>query len=376
LALVALVAHGALLAWWATAGVPSRGPLWASLGLLAATAIGLLTALRHQHRLVQRLLCQLREQEPLALGAEPLQQPAPLTDGQRRVVWTTEAFARHSGDEPCERQGRDASVPLHAGPDAPPTVPPPLPAAAAEWLRVPEAADGADAEFQLAYQPLVALASRRLVGVEALLRWRHPGRAEPSAVDLLDAACEAFAQWQVNWGEHAPRLLVLNLTPEQLQPELLPALQALLQTHGLRPAQLQLAIGEAVLGDEARAGALLPVLQAFKAAGLRLALAEVGSGGASLAALHGLPLDVVTVAPALVAGAAEVEYQRVRVAATIRVARSLGMTSAADGVATEDQAALLARLGCDQAQGALFGRPMTAAALDRWIEAEVADTVA
>jgi EAL domain-containing protein (putative c-di-GMP-specific phosphodiesterase class I) len=76
-----------------------------------------------------------------------------------------------------------------------------------------------------------------------------------------------------------------------------------------------------------------------------------------------------------VAHAREVEYHRVLIGATIRVARTLGMTTVAEGIETADQAELMADMSCDRGQGWLFGKPMTAEALDRWIESETSSTL-
>lgn len=255
-----------------------------------------------------------------------------------------------------------------------------------------------EGQFELAYQPLVALNSGHPAGVEALLRWRHPAQGELAAADFVPAAqhaglgrhvvaigdwaineaCRQFAAWQTQWGRHAPPRLVFKLAGEAMRdPALLPSLQAALQAHWLRPGQLQLGLSEAAIGSGEPAPAAMAAMTALKAAGFSLALDDFGSSGASsLACLHRLPVDMVKIGRALSTGAAALEHQRVRVSATIRVARSLGMATLADGVETEEQAELLAGLGCELAQGPRFGRPMTAAALDRWIEAEAADTTA
>lgn len=117
-------------------------------------------------------------------------------------------------------------------------------------------------------------------------------------------------------------------------------------------------------------------LRALKAAGVRLALDDFGTGYSSLACLHQLPVDTVKIDRSFVAHAGEVEYHRVLIGATVRVARALGMTTVAEGIETEEQAVLMADLACDRGQGWLFGRPMKAEALERWIEASCADTLA
>ncbi|HNU11990.1 MAG TPA: EAL domain-containing protein [Rubrivivax sp.] len=246
-------------------------------------------------------------------------------------------------------------------------------------------------EIDVAFQPIVELQGRRLVGVEALARWRHPERGDipPSQFialaeecGLIDAlgsqvlakSCAQFTAWQQRWGEHAPSLLAVNLSRAQLrQPGLVPEVQAILQVSGMRPEQLQLEVTESFAAQDVQ---VQVTLRALKAAGVRLALDDFGTGYSSLACLHQLPVDTVKIDRSFVAHAREVEYHRVLIAATIRVARTLGMVTVAEGIESEDQAELMTSLECDRGQGWLFGRPMKAEALERWIEASCADTLA
>ena len=245
-------------------------------------------------------------------------------------------------------------------------------------------------ELYVVYQPVVELATRRLAGVEALVRWRHPERGDiPPAqfiglaeeCGLIDAigervlavACAQFAQWRTRWGERAPGLLAVNLSRAQLkQAGLVPEVQAVLQANGMRPEQLQLEVTESFAAQDEQVQAML---RALKAAGVRLALDDFGTGYSSLACLHLLPVDTVKVDRSFVAHAREVEYHRVLISATIRMARTLGMVTVAEGIETEDQAALMLDLDCDRGQGWLFDRPLTAEALDRWIEAASQDSL-
>ena len=245
-------------------------------------------------------------------------------------------------------------------------------------------------ELYVVYQPVVDLTDRRLAGVEALVRWRHPERGDipPGAFiglaeecGLIDAigdrvltrACAQFARWRARWGDRAPGLLAVNLSRAQLkQPGLVPEVQAVLKANGMRPEQLQLEVTESFAAQDQQVQAML---RALKAAGVRLALDDFGTGYSSLACLHLLPVDTVKVDRSFVAHAREVEYHRVLISATIRVARTLGMVTVAEGIETEDQAALMAELDCDRGQGWLFGRPMTAIDVDHWIEAEIQDSL-
>ena len=246
-------------------------------------------------------------------------------------------------------------------------------------------------EFHVVYQPVFDLAERQLAGVEALVRWRHPQHGEvapgqfiPLAEEcglideigdaVLRKACAAFAGWQQRWGWRAPRQLAVNLSRAQLrQPGLVPEVKAVLESNGLRPEQLQLEITESFAAQDAL---VQSSLRALKAAGVRLALDDFGTGYSSLACLHQLPVDTVKVDRSFVVHAREVEYHRVLISATIRVARTLGMTTVAEGIETDDQAELMAALGCDRGQGWLFGRPQTAEGIEELIEREASDTVA
>jgi diguanylate cyclase (GGDEF)-like protein/PAS domain S-box-containing protein len=244
-------------------------------------------------------------------------------------------------------------------------------------------------QLYVVFQPVVDLAGRRPTGVEALVRWRHPLRGEISPVHfiglaeecgLIDAvgdqvlrkACAQFGKWQRRWGSQAPQLLAVNLSRAQLkQPGLVPEVTAVLRDNGMRPDQLQLEVTESFAAQDAQ---VQHVLRELKAAGVRLALDDFGTGYSSLACLHQLPVDTVKIDRSFVAHARDVEYHRVLIAATIRVARTLGMTTVAEGIETEEQAELMASMSCDRGQGWLFGRPMPGAEIERWIETEAADT--
>ena len=246
-------------------------------------------------------------------------------------------------------------------------------------------------EFHVAYQPVVELGDERLAGVEALLRWRHPQRGEIApgqflglaeecgligaiGDQVLHKACHQFALWQQQWGERAPRLLAVNLSRAQLrQIGLVPEVMAVLDANAMQPGQLQLEVTESFAAQDPQVQA---TLRALKAAGVRLALDDFGTGYSSLACLHQLPVDTVKIDRSFVVHAREVEYHRVLIQATIRIARTLGMTTVAEGIETREQAELMASLSCDRGQGHLFGRPMSASAVDRWIEHASSGTVA
>ncbi|MEN9629510.1 MAG: hypothetical protein RJA10_2737, partial [Pseudomonadota bacterium] len=245
-------------------------------------------------------------------------------------------------------------------------------------------------ELSVVYQPVVDLANDELLGVEALPRWHHPvqgeippgqfielaeecGLSDAIGELVLQKACAQFALWQQHWGERAPRLLTVNLSRAQLkQPGLVPEVVAVLQDSGVRPEQLQLEVTERFAAQDAQVQAMLGSL---KRTGIRLALDDFGTGYLSLSCLHQLPVDTVKIDRSFVGHAHDVEYQRVLIQATTRVAKTLGMTTVAEGIETRDQADLMAQLQCDRGQGSLYGRPMSAPDLDRWIERQATGTV-
>ena len=247
-----------------------------------------------------------------------------------------------------------------------------------------------DDELFVVYQPVLDLATRRMAGVEALVRWRHPQRGLVSPADfipvaeecgLIDAvgervlglACRQFMRWQDELGGAAPRQLAVNLSRAQMvRPALVDDVRTVLQGCGMEAAQLQLEVTESLAAQDERVQA---TLRGLKNLGVRLALDDFGTGYSSLACLHQLPVDTVKVDRSFVQHAEAVEYHRVLIEATIRVARTLGMTTVAEGIETEGQAALMGALDCDRGQGFLFARPLEAAALGRWAQEHAADPV-
>ncbi len=236
-------------------------------------------------------------------------------------------------------------------------------------------------ELFVVYQPVVDLLDRSLVGVEALVRWRHPVRGLVNPVDfvaaaeecgLIDAlgavvlnkACTQFELWQRTLGPAAPRQLAVNLSRAQLERSgIVDDVLAVLQRCSIEPAALQLEVTESLAAQDER---VQTTLRELKNLGVRLALDDFGTGYSSLACLHQLPVDTVKIDRSFVKHAETVEYHRVLIEATIRVARTLGMITVAEGIETEGQAALMRELDCDRGQGYLYSAPLEATELERW----------
>jgi diguanylate cyclase (GGDEF)-like protein len=238
------------------------------------------------------------------------------------------------------------------------------------------------------YQPVVGLrpdgGTDRSAGVEALVRWQHPvrgvvppfefiGVAEESGLIgplgdfVLRRACDDFMAWQRELGDAAPRLLAVNLSRAQLsQPDWTDTVRGVLLEAGMQPAQLQLEVTESLAAQDQQ---VQQRLHELKAIGITLALDDFGTGYSSLSSLHQLPVDTVKVDRSFVCQADTSHHHRVLIEATVKVAQSLGMSTVAEGIETEAQAAAVRALHCAKGQGYLFSRPLTSNALLDWLRA-------
>jgi diguanylate cyclase (GGDEF)-like protein/PAS domain S-box-containing protein len=239
-----------------------------------------------------------------------------------------------------------------------------------------------DDEMFVVYQPYVDLVSRRMTGVEALVRWNHPQRGLVSPVEfipmaeavgligklgafVLHTACRDFAWLQETLGPGAPQTVSVNLSRAQLrEPALTSDILDALRAHGLEAGQLQLEVTESLAAQD-------PAMQArlhdIKALGVVLALDDFGTGYSSLSCLHELPIDVVKIDRSFVSLAQTSDYHRVLIEATVLMARTLGMGTLAEGIETTGQAELMRSLGCGRGQGFLFSQPLERDVLVRWI---------
>jgi diguanylate cyclase (GGDEF)-like protein len=236
------------------------------------------------------------------------------------------------------------------------------------------------------YQPIVALADGAVVGMEALVRWRHPQRgvvppdrfigiAEETGMivalgeRVLRQACDQLATWRRTLGPLAPRSMSVNLSRAQvLEPSIVGTVARALAASGLDAGALQLEVTESLAAQDAIVQQRLGEL---KALGLSLALDDFGTGYSSLASLHLLPVDVVKIDRSFVGPSVKSAHHRVLIEAVSKVARSLGMNTVAEGVETREQAELLAALDCDKAQGYFYARPMPADDATAWLQAQL-----
>jgi len=235
-------------------------------------------------------------------------------------------------------------------------------------------------QLVLNYQPTVELATGRIVGVEALLRWYHPERgvvqplefvslAEDSGLivaigewALVESAVQG-ARWQ-SWAPEGERFHVaVNLSARQLQPALLGAVTSALADAGLPANALVLEMTESMLIE--RTADVVELMHALKAIGVRLAIDDFGTGYSSLSYLHRFPVDILKVDRSFIESVASPGSSHAELVRTIvSLGRSLRLTTVAEGVETAEQAGVLRSMGCDYGQGFLFSRPMPAAGID------------
>ena len=234
-------------------------------------------------------------------------------------------------------------------------------------------------QFVLHYQPIIDLASQRLIGTEALVRWQHPTRgllgpnefisaAEQSGLIIalgawvIRTACRQTAEWQQCEPDRAPLTVAVNLSPRQLVDRALVATVAeALHDTGLDASSLCLEITEgSVIKDFEQT---MPVLNALRTLGVSLALDDFGTGYSSLSYLKQLPVNTVKIDRSFVSDLGSNGPNSQIVLAIIDLAHALGMSVTAEGAETYGQLDMLRAMRSDHAQGYLLGRPMSSEAL-------------
>ncbi len=235
-------------------------------------------------------------------------------------------------------------------------------------------------QLRLVYQPEVAVADGRRLGVEALVRWDHPtdglvgpdtfiplaeetGLIVPIGAWVLEEACRQAVAWNNAGGAMAGGLMSVNVSGRQLVEPTLPASVAeILERTGLPPTQLCLEVTESVLVENVEQTA--PVLRSIRDLGVQFAVDDFGTGYSSLSSLQRFPIDLLKIDRSFVARLPEEEDAGTIVWAVIRLAHNLHLRVVAEGVETPEQLAELDRYGCDVAQGYLFSRPVPPEELD------------
>jgi diguanylate cyclase (GGDEF)-like protein/PAS domain S-box-containing protein len=237
-------------------------------------------------------------------------------------------------------------------------------------------------ELVLHYQPLVAIGTGGVVGVEALVRWNHPRRglvpplqfiplAEESDLIIrlgrwvLDAACAEGHELTRSASDLELHVSV-NLSARQLaDPGLVEHVSEALARSGLAPERLVLEITESVLAGNLEA--TRSTLEELRALGVRIAIDDFGSGYSSLRYLKTLPVDILKIDQAFVSGLGRTPRDGALAEAIVTLGHSLGLSTVAEGIESEAQRDHLHRAGCDLGQGFLFAAPMPMVELIRFL---------
>jgi len=236
-------------------------------------------------------------------------------------------------------------------------------------------------EFVLYYQPEVELSTRKIIGLEALIRWAHPERglippldfiplAEQSGLILpigdwgLAEACHQIQSWCDEDPRHSSLRVGVNLSARQFSREgLADHVEALLLQFGVSSRQLGLEMTESSLIPNMQTA--LEVLGSLRRLGVSLLMDDFGTGYSSLNHLHSFPFDVLKIDRSFVGRMTEGDQPLQIVRTIIELARVMGMDVVAEGIETREQYRLLRQLGCRFGQGFLFSRPLSAEATTR-----------
>ena len=248
---------------------------------------------------------------------------------------------------------------------------------AESWVRTSDLRRAIDRrEFVLFYQPVVDLKSRKIVGLEALIRWRHPERGLLSPMDFIPVAedcglilpigdwglaeaCSQIQAWTRENAENQSLRVCVNLSARQFSRQgLADHVESLLMQSGTSSHQLGLEMTESSLIPNI--GTALEVLDALRALGISIAMDDFGTGYSSLSYLHTFPIDVLKIDRSFVGRMTEGDQPLQIVRTIIELARVLNIDVVAEGIETNEQYHLLRELGCPYGQGYLFARPLPA----------------
>jgi diguanylate cyclase (GGDEF)-like protein/PAS domain S-box-containing protein len=226
-------------------------------------------------------------------------------------------------------------------------------------------------QFMIYYQPLVEGGTGSIIGVEALLRWKHPVRGVISPMEFIPAAEESglifpITEWVLRsacrqakiWSDAGYRIRTgVNLSPHLFHHEnLVDMIGSVLTECGLEPGLLDLEITEGIAIQDTEL--VTQKLRALRELGIRISADDFGTGYCSLAYLTRLPLDTLKVDRLFISGIGQHESSEVILTSVMTLAEQLNMNVVAEGVETEEQRRFLKMAGCSYMQGYLFGKPV------------------
>ncbi|SNS92157.1 diguanylate cyclase (GGDEF) domain-containing protein [Noviherbaspirillum humi] len=231
-------------------------------------------------------------------------------------------------------------------------------------------------EFEMHYQPRVDISTMQASSLEALVRWNHPDRGLVSPLEFIPLAeatglilplgeliiqkvCRQISEWSTHGNLLLP--VSINVSPRQFnESDILFLFRSNLERHGLNPKLVQIEITESVMMQESSRS--LDMLPALRDMGIKLCLDDFGTGYSSLSQLQKIQFDVLKIDRSFTSEVEKPEG-RALIASMVTMAQALGLKVVAEGVETSGQLQILRELGCDEAQGYYFSKPVPAAKL-------------
>jgi diguanylate cyclase (GGDEF)-like protein len=221
----------------------------------------------------------------------------------------------------------------------------------------------------LNYQPIISCNTGEIVGLEALLRWRHPLYGEMSPADFIPIAENAgllpsLGEWVIShamsdWKRWPHLEISVNLSPVQFRHvDLETTLRRLIAEYDVDPSRFTLEITEGVLLEATEH--TNSILDALRSIGFKTALDDFGTGYSSLGYLCNFKFDKIKIDRSFVGRVSRVDISRTIVQSVVRIGRGLGMDIVAEGVETEFEAVMMTKLGCTELQGYYFSKPVDA----------------
>jgi len=231
-----------------------------------------------------------------------------------------------------------------------------------------------DQQFVVHYQPIIEMASHRIVGFEALVRWQHPtkglvppGEFIPSAEEtnliiplgywVLDEACRQIHTWNVQYSFDQPLTVSVNLSTKQCeQPDLVQKIYNILRKNNLDASLLKLELTESLIAkDTDRITAILSELNDL---GIQVLIDDFGTGYSSLSYLFMMPIDILKIDRSFINRLGSKNNGKEIVQTILSLAHNLGMKVIAEGVETDEQFSELLAMNCEFMQGFLFSKPL------------------
>jgi len=323
--------------------------------------------------------------------------PVVLTEGTRAVSAAAGIAVSASGYTSADEYLRDADTAMYRakaqGPGSVVMFDGAMHARAMARLQLESALDQGIAleQFELYYQPIVRLDTRRIVALEALIRWNHPERGLVPPNDFLPVAeatgqtrqigqwtitqaCRQIAEWRGTVPGFDGITVSVNLSNRQFwDPELLPTLRAVINRYDVPATSMIFEVTEGVIMHNQDVA--VSFLRQLRDEGIEFQIDDFGTGHSSLSALHELPVAALKIDRSFIQRMQASARSRELVGLMITMGARFGLTVIAEGVETEDEAAALAELGCPFVQGFLFSRPVPAAEATHLLLAQAADAV-